>query len=119
VSTGGKCVKSRVPSMPSQLKVWCGIRLVWFQEIFWVRNQLAAGGLDDLRQGCGVAEGVRQPGFLAVDVEFGQEEALALHKLPGHGLPPGMLVSDSTHMPPTGMNWPAFTFSRIRPKSSG
>ncbi len=28
--------------------------------------------------------------------------------------PPGMLVSDSTHMPPTGMTWPASTaaFSR-------
>ena len=33
--------------------------------------------------------------------------------------PPGMLVSDSTHMPPTGTNWPVLTFSRIRPKSSG
>ena len=39
MSTGGKCVKIRVPSMPSQLKVWCGILLIWFQEIFWVRNQ--------------------------------------------------------------------------------
>jgi len=38
VSTGGKCVKIRVPSMPSQRKVWCGIRFVSFQEIFWVRN---------------------------------------------------------------------------------
>ena len=39
MSTGGKWVKTRVPSMPSQLNVWCGIMLVWFQEIFWVRNQ--------------------------------------------------------------------------------
>ena len=25
--------------MPSHQNVWCGNRLVWFQEIFWVRNQ--------------------------------------------------------------------------------
>ena len=25
--------------MPSHQKVWWGITLVWFQEIFWVRNQ--------------------------------------------------------------------------------
>ncbi len=38
MSTGGKWVKTRVPSMPSQPKVWCGIVFVWFQEIFWVRK---------------------------------------------------------------------------------
>jgi hypothetical protein len=38
VSTGGKWVKIRVPSMPSHQKVWWGNLLVWFQEIFWVRN---------------------------------------------------------------------------------
>ena len=32
---------------------------------------------------------VRQPGFLAVHSELGQEEALALKKLPGHGLAAG------------------------------
>jgi hypothetical protein len=39
VSTGGKWVKTRVPSMPSHQKVWWGIRLDWFQLSFWVRNQ--------------------------------------------------------------------------------
>jgi hypothetical protein len=39
VSTGGKWVKIRVPSMPSQAKVWCGMTFVSFHEIFWVRNQ--------------------------------------------------------------------------------
>ena len=33
--------------------------------------------------------------------------------------PPGMFVSDSTHMPPTGTNCPAATFSLIRANSSG
>ena len=41
MSTGGKWVKTRVPSMPSHQKVWCGNWLVSFQEIFWVRNQRA------------------------------------------------------------------------------
>ena len=33
--------------------------------------------------------------------------------------PPGMLVSDSTHMPPTGTNWPAATCSCTRANTSG
>src|SRR6201991_5192472 len=33
--------------------------------------------------------------------------------------PPGMLVSDSTHIPPTGTNWPVATFSFIRSKTYG
>jgi hypothetical protein len=41
VSTGGKCVKIRLPSMPSHQKVWCGIRLVSLHEIFWVRKNRA------------------------------------------------------------------------------
>jgi hypothetical protein len=24
--------------MPSHQNVWCGMVLIWFQEIFWVRN---------------------------------------------------------------------------------
>lgn len=39
VSTGGKCVKTRVPSRPSHQKVWCGNGFVCDQEIFCVRNQ--------------------------------------------------------------------------------
>jgi hypothetical protein len=39
VSTGGKCVNTWVPSMPSQRNVWWGIAFVSFHEIFWVRNQ--------------------------------------------------------------------------------
>ena len=38
MSTGGKCVNSAVPSMPSQRKVECGIRLVWFHDSFCVRK---------------------------------------------------------------------------------
>ena len=36
MSADGKCVSTRVPSMPSQAKVWWGKVLVWFQEIFCV-----------------------------------------------------------------------------------
>ena len=39
VSAGGKWVKIRVPSMPSQMKVWCSGLLVSFQESFWVRKK--------------------------------------------------------------------------------
>ena len=39
MSTGGKCVNTCVPSMPSQRNVWWGITFVSFHEIFWVRNQ--------------------------------------------------------------------------------
>ena len=38
VSTGGKWVSTRVPSMPSHQKVWCGKTFTRFHEIFWVRN---------------------------------------------------------------------------------
>ena len=39
VSTGGKCVNTRVPSIPSHQNVWCGMRFVSFHDSFWVRNQ--------------------------------------------------------------------------------
>ncbi len=39
MSTGGKWVKIRVPSMPSHQNVWCGNLLIWFHDSFWVRNQ--------------------------------------------------------------------------------
>lgn len=51
MSTGGKWVKTRVPSMPSHQKVWCGNLLTCDQEIFWVRNQLAPASLTI----CGIA----------------------------------------------------------------
>src|SRR5215217_406274 len=38
VATGGKWVKTRVPSSPSHKNVWCGNRLILFQEIFCVRK---------------------------------------------------------------------------------
>ena len=39
VSTGGKWVSTRVPSMPSQKNVECGNRLVRFHDSFWVTNR--------------------------------------------------------------------------------
>lgn len=38
MSTGGKCVKIRVPSMPSHWKVWYGNLFTSFHEIFCVRK---------------------------------------------------------------------------------
>ena len=51
MSTGGKCVNTRVPSSPSHQNVWWGNRLTWFHEIFWVRNQRDP----DNRTNCGRA----------------------------------------------------------------
>jgi hypothetical protein len=51
VSTGGKCVKTREPSIPSHQKVWWGSLLVWFQESFWVRNH----SMPASRASCGKA----------------------------------------------------------------
>src|SRR4051794_36748636 len=51
VSTGGKWVKTRVPSMPSHQKVWCGNLLNWLQEIFCVRKYVER----DRRTSCGIA----------------------------------------------------------------
>ena len=44
-------MKIRVPSMPSHQNVWCGNLFVWFQEIFWVRNQRIPAS----RASCGYA----------------------------------------------------------------
>ena len=38
MSTGGKWVKIRVPSIPSHQNVWCGNRFVLFHDSFWVMN---------------------------------------------------------------------------------
>ena len=86
MSTGGKWVKTRVPSMPCHQKVWCGIRFVWFQEIFWVRKYRGPGRGDDLRERRRVAEGVGQPDLGAVDAELLEEEPLAGQELSGHRL---------------------------------
>ncbi len=51
MSTGGKWVKTRVPSMPSHQKVWCGILSVWFHDSFWVRNHFTPAS----RASCGNA----------------------------------------------------------------
>lgn len=38
-------MKIRVPSMPSQEKVWCGKVLVRLHEIFWVSSRVAPAAL--------------------------------------------------------------------------
>ena len=50
---------------------------------------LRTGGPDDLRQGGGVAEGVRQPDLLGVDPEPVEEVPLAGHELARHRLAAG------------------------------
>lgn len=45
MSTGGKWVKIRVPSMPSQRKVWCGKEFTWLQEIFCVSSHFDPAAL--------------------------------------------------------------------------
>lgn len=78
--------------MPSHQKVWWGNLLVWFQEIFWVRNHSFAGELGELRVGRGVAEGVRQPDALGLDAEVLDEEPLAVDELAGHRLAAGQVA---------------------------
>ena len=78
--------------MPSHQKVWCGSLLVWFQDSFWVRNQLVAGQPGQLREGRGVAEGVRQPHPLGLHAELLQEEPLAVDELPGQRLAAGQVA---------------------------
>ena len=54
-----------------------------------MRNHRLPAAFDDLGQGRGVAERVREPGFAAFDAKLLEEEVLALNELPGHGLPAG------------------------------
>ena len=112
-------MKTRVPSIPSQLKVWCGILLTWFQEIFWVRNQRLPAAL----MICGrAAEYPKVSGSHASwqsTPNSARKKLLPSRNCRAMASPPGMLESDSTHIPPTGTNWPARTLSRMRPKSSG
>ncbi len=86
MSTGGKWVSTRVPSIPSHMKVWCGNLLTRFQEIFWVRNHLAPASADDLGQCRRIAERVGQPDLLAHHPELVVEEPLTVGELPGHRL---------------------------------
>ena len=119
VSAGGKWVKIRVPSMPSHQNVWCGIRLVWFQEIFWVRNQSSPAS----RAICGNdalypnESGSQMP-------RVSTPSSSAKNRLPctiwrARASPPGRLASDSTHIDPTGAQLPAATASLIRSNTCG
>ena len=62
---------------------------------------------DDLRQRGGVAERVGQPRLLGLDAELLEEDTASRARTGAPSPPPpGMLVSDSTHIPPTGTNRP-------------
>ena len=84
-------MKIRVPSIPSQQKVWCGKVLVSFQESLLGQEPAGSGGAGNLRHCRGVAEGVRQPDLLRFDAELGVEELLPGDELAGQRLPAGQV----------------------------
>ncbi len=109
MSTGGKCVKIRVPSMPSHWKVWCGNLLVWLHEIFCVSSHLEPAAL----MICGrPAAKPKVSGSHASS--FSMPNSSRKKRLPctnwrAIASEPGMFVSDSTHMPPDGTKRPSAT----------
>lgn len=119
MSTGGKWVKILVPSMPSQRKVWCGNLLIWLHEIFCVSSHLEPA----LRMICG-----RPPVKPKVSGShaswFSTPNSSRKNRLPCTNCRAiaselGMLVSDSTHMPPAGTNRPSATAFCTRAYTSG
>ncbi len=119
MSTGGKCVKIRVPSMPSQRKVWWGNVFVCDQEIFCVSRYLEPAAL----MICGrPAAKPKVSGSHASS--FSMPNSSRKNRLPctnwrAIASEPGMLVSDSTHIPPAGTNRPSATAFFTRAHTSG
>ena len=64
------------------------------------------GQRHDLRQRGGVAERVGQPDLVGLDPEVLRKYRLPCTNCRAIASPPTMLVSDSTHIPPTGTNRP-------------
>lgn len=102
-------MKIRVPSMPSHQKVWCGKVLTWLQEIFWVSSHLLPAAL----MICG-RPAVKPKVSGSQASSFSTPNSSRKNRLPWTNCraiasEPGMLVSDSTHMPPAGTNRPSAT----------
>ena len=75
-----------------------------------MRNQREPAARDDLRQRGGVAERVGQPHLQRLDARTrSRKNRLPATNWRASASPPGMLVSDSTHIPPTGTNRPSAT----------
>ena len=102
-------MKTRVPSMPSHWKVWCGKALVRLQEIFWVSIQRAPAAL----MICGrPAANPKVSG--SHTSSFSMPNSSRKNRFPctncrAMASEPGMLVSDSTHIPPAGTKRPSAT----------
>ncbi len=119
MSTGGKWVKMRVPSMPSQRNVWWGNLFVCDQEIFCVSSRVEPAAR--MIWGSPAAK-PKVSGSHASS--FSMPNSSRKNRLPctncrAIASEPGMLVSDSTHMPPVGTNRPSATAFFTRAHTSG
>ncbi|GAA2806222.1 hypothetical protein GCM10020219_092550 [Nonomuraea dietziae] len=119
MSTGGKWVKILVPSMPSHRNVWWGNLLTWLQEIFWVRSRFDPAALTIW------GSPAAKPNVSGSHTSsFSMPNSSRKNRLPwtnclAMASEPGMLVSDSTHMPPVGTNLPAATALTTLAQTSG
>ena len=86
VSTGGKCVSTRVPSMPSHQNVEWGNRFVRFHDSFWVTNRR----IPPATKTCGRPAGYPKTSGIqtsrAASAEVRLEPALPLDDLPHDAL---------------------------------
>lgn len=102
-------MKIRVPSMPSQSKVWWGNLLILLHEIFWVSSHLDPAAL----MICGSP--AAKPNVSGSHASsFSMPNSSRKKRLPctncrAIASDPGMFVSDSTHIPPAGTNRPSAT----------
>ena len=105
--------------MPSHQNVWCGNTENWFQLTFWVRKLV----LPAAAQICGSAPEYPKESGSQVSVVSSpnsrKKKLLPWMNCRAIASEPGMFVSDSTHMPPTGMKRPLATCVLMRSNSSG
>ena len=94
--------------MPSHEKVWCGMRFGLVPATsFCVRNHRDPAARAICGSAAGVAERVGQPHLHAARCRTPRRKnRLPATNCRASASPPGMFVSDSTHMPPTGTNCP-------------
>src|SRR6516165_5176944 len=119
VFAGGKWVRSLDPSWPSHQKVECGKRLVSFQLIFWVIKAVTPAW----RAICGnAAEYPNTSGIQHSCVSTpnsSPKNRLPYTNCRTSDSPDGRLLSDSTHMPPTGSHRPSAIRALICRHSDG
>ena len=119
VSTGGKWVSTRVPSMPSHQNVEWGNRFVRFHDSFWVTNRR----IPPAAKTCGRPAGYPKTSGIHTSVQrrpkcdWNQRCPWTIWRTMLS--PDGRFMSGSTHMPPTGIHCPAVTLSVMRANNSG